>query len=252
MMTPSRPPTPSPIVRDPQNMMIPLRPATDALIVIDPQNDFCDGGALAVPGGQEVLPGIAALAQSFSTIVLTQDFHPPGHASFASTHGQAPGSTANLAYGPQTLWPDHCVQGTPGAAFHATVYRENAAPEGEVPRALADRAAVIVRKGMNPGVDSYSAFFENDQTTATGLAGWLRERGITRVFCVGLAYDFCVGFSALDARKVGLEAVVVKHLTRAIAMPVPEGTSETAMDAALMAAGVLVLDLPKPRAALSP
>lgn len=207
-----------------------INPSTDALLIIDVQNDFCDGGALAVAGGQSIVAGIAELAKRFETVVLTQDNHPAGHASFASTHGREPFSTTELSYGSQTLWPDHCVQGTWGADFHPDLNRLNAAPEGEPERSVVARSAAIVRKGMNPKVDSYSSFFENDQATPTGLAGLLRERGITRVFCVGLAYDFCVAYSALDARKVGLEAVVVKDLCRPIAMPV--NSTQTTVDVA--------------------
>jgi nicotinamidase/pyrazinamidase len=192
-----------------------LNPATDALIVIDIQNDFCPGGALAVNEGDAIIPGVAALAPRFDTVVITQDWHPDGHASFASTHDQAPFSTTQLAYGEQTLWPDHCVQGSNGAALHADL----------VAAGVADRATAIVRKGMNPAIDSYSAFFENDKTTATGLAAYLREKGIQRVFLVGLAYDFCVGYSAVDARRLGFEAVVIQDLTRAIAMPMPDRTT---------------------------
>lgn len=214
-------------------MALSLRPRTDALLVIDVQRDFCPGGALAVNEGEAIVPGIVALAERFQTVVLTQDHHPAGHASFASSHGQAPFSSVEFPYGPQTLWPDHCVQGTPGAEFHEDLHGAGTVA----------RAAAIVRKGMNPEVDSYSAFFENDQATATGLAGLLRDRGIERVFCVGLAYDFCVAYSALDARKVGLEAVILKDLTRAIGMPT-EG-QETTIDVAERAfadAGVVVAD----------
>lgn len=205
-----------------------INPKTDALLVIDIQNDFCPGGALAVAGGDEIVPGVAALAARFDTVVLSQDWHPAGHASFASTHGKAPFSSIDLAYGPQTLWPDHCVQGSLGAAFTDAL-----AAAGVV-----DRAAAVVRKGANPGIDSYSAFFENDKTTPTGLAGYLREKGIERVFLVGLAYDFCVGYSAIDARAQGFEAVVVKDLTRAIAMPLDTGTTVDAIETRFHETGV--------------
>lgn len=217
---------------------------TDALLIIDVQNDFCDGGALAVAGGQEIIQGIAHLARQFDTIVLTQDNHPKGHSSFASTHGQEPFSSIELPYGQQTLWPDHCVQGTPGAQFHQDLAAFDAAPEGELPCDVISRSAAIVRKGMNPQVDSYSSFFENDKITSTGLAGLLRDRGIERVFCVGLAYDFCVAYSALDAVKVGLQSVVVKDLCRAIGMPLPEGgTTVEAAEAQFQDQGVAVVDL---------
>ena len=185
----------------------PIDRATDALVVIDIQNDFCPGGALAVADGDAIIPGVVALAQRFDTVVISQDWHPAGHGSFASTHGAEDYSETQASYGTQTLWPDHCVQGTEGAAFHPGI------------QPTVDAAALIVRKGMNPAIDSYSAFFENDKTTPTGLTGYLREKGIERVFFVGLAYDFCVAFSALDAAAQGFEAVVVKDLTRGIGLP---------------------------------
>lgn len=206
-----------------------INPETDALLVIDIQNDFIPGGALAVSGGDEILPGVAALAEQFSAIVLSQDWHPQGHKSFASTHGANPFSRIQMPYGDQTLWPDHCVQGTHGAQFHPDLID------------VANKAAMVIRKGMNPDIDSYSAFFENDKTTSTGLAGYLRDKGITRVFCVGLAYDFCVGFSALDAKRAGFEAVVVRNLARAIAAPVGDTTTEEVMDQQLEQAGVVVI-----------
>ncbi len=175
----------------------------DVLLVVDVQNDFCPEGALGVPGGDVVVPVINRLASGFSHIVLTQDWHPAGHQSFASTHpGHAPFETVEAAYGPQTLWPDHCVQGTPGAAFH---------PDLET-----TKAEMIVRKGTRAEIDSYSAFYENDRTTATGLAGYLRERGVTRVFICGLATDYCVHYSALDAAREGFEAVVIEDACRGI------------------------------------
>jgi nicotinamidase/pyrazinamidase len=190
----------------------------DALIVVDPQNDFCPGGALAVAGGDEIMAAISALARRFrdagGLVVVTQDWHPREHKSFASSHGGAsPFGTTEMPYGTQVLWPDHCVQESAGADFHA-----------DVGGAVAS-AHLIVRKGYNPAVDSYSAFFENDKTTTTGLGGWLKDKGVERCFFVGLAYDFCVAYSALDARRLGLDAVVLKDLTRAIAMPAGEGTT---------------------------
>ncbi len=176
---------------------------TDALLVIDVQNDFCPGGALAVNAGDDVVPVINRLAPLFETVVLTQDWHPADHASFASAHaGADPFTTAEMPYGTQVLWPDHCVRGTPGADFHAGLETVH--------------AAAVVRKGMNRTIDSYSAFFENDRRTATGLAGWLRSKGIGRVFCTGLATDFCVLYSALDARALGLEVVLVEDACRGI------------------------------------
>ncbi len=177
--------------------------ATDALILIDIQNDFCPGGALAVPGGDAVVPVANRLARRFSTVVLTQDWHPADHRSFASAHpGAALFSTVTLSYGPQVLWPDHCVQGTAGAGFH--------------PDLDTDAAHLLVRKGFHRAIDSYSAFAENDRTTTTGLAGLLRDRGITRVFLAGLATDYCVAFSADDAVRSGFATVVVEDGCRAI------------------------------------
>ena len=173
------------------------------LLVIDVQNDFCPGGALAVSGGDEVIPPILKVAQRFQHIVLTQDWHPASHTSFASSHpGKQPYETIEMPYGPQTFWPNHCVQGSKGAEFHTAL---------QLPR-----AELILRKGFRPQIDSYSAFFENDRTTPTGLAGYLRERGLTRVFLCGLAYDYCVGYSALDARRLGFDAVILRDACRAI------------------------------------
>jgi len=175
---------------------------SDTLLVVDPQPDFMPGGALAVADGDAVVPLANALMRPFAHVVVTQDWHPPGHASFASTHSAAPFTTKRLAYGDQTLWPDHCVQGTPGAALH---------------RALEiDAAFLFLRKGMHPGVDSYSAFVEADGKTTTGLAALLRARGVKRVFCCGLATDFCVAYSALDARAAGFDVFVIEDACRAI------------------------------------
>ncbi len=197
----------------------------DALIVIDVQNDFCPGGALAVAGGDEVIPVIEKIAPLFAHIFLTQDWHPAGHSSFASTHpGKEPFEQVQLSYGPQTLWPDHCVQGSAGAEFHSSL---------KLPQ-----AELILRKGFRPEIDSYSAFFENDRVTATGMASYLKERGIERVFLAGLAYDFCVGFSALDARRLGLPAVIVRDACRAIDL----NGSVDRMEAEFAGAGVEVVD----------
>jgi nicotinamidase/pyrazinamidase len=175
----------------------------DALLVVDVQNDFCSNGRLAVPAGEEVVPAVNALMPLFRHVVLTQDWHPAGHLSFASSHpGRAPYETIALSYGPQVLWPDHCVQGTSGAEFHADLARSH--------------AQLIQRKGTDPRIDSYSAFRENDARTVTGLAGWLRERGVQRVFLAGLAFDFCVLWSAEDAHREGFEVVVVEDACRAI------------------------------------
>lgn len=206
--------------------------ATDALLIIDIQNDFCPGGALAVADGDAIIPGVIALAEQFDTVVLSQDWHPVTHASFASHHaGASPFSTTEMPYGAQTLWPDHCVQGSEGAAFHPDL----------VAAGVVDRACAVVRKGMNPAVDSYSAFFENDQVTATGLGGFLRDRGIKRVICVGLAYDFCVGYSAIDATRLGFAATVVKDLARAIEMTIGEDTSVNHIEMTFKEAGVKVV-----------
>jgi nicotinamidase/pyrazinamidase len=184
-------------------MNLNINDETDVLIIIDVQNDFCPGGSLAVPEGDAIIPLINKIARRFTHKVLTQDWHPAGHSSFASSHpGQALYSTARMPYGDQTLWPDHCVQGSQGAAFHADL----AVPDAEL----------IIRKGFQPSIDSYSAFFENDKSTPTGLSGYLRERGLKRVFICGLATDFCVGFSAEDARRQGFETVVLLDASRAI------------------------------------
>ncbi len=175
---------------------------TQALLVIDVQNDFCPGGALAVTGGDEIVAGINAKMVNFDAVVLTQDWHPAGHSSFASTHNADPMSMIEMPYGPQVLWPDHCIQRTPGSAFHADLQT--------------DRADLIIRKGYNPAIDSYSAFFENDKTTPTGLEGYLRNRGIDRLTLVGLATDFCVNYSAVDAAKLGFDVTVDFALCRAI------------------------------------
>ena len=175
----------------------------DVLLVVDVQTDFCSGGALAVPGGDEIVPAINRLAHDFAHVVLTQDWHPPGHSSFASTHpGKAPFESVEMSYGAQILWPDHCVQGTAGAAFH---------PGLDVPR-----AELIIRKGFRPAIDSYSAFQENDRKSLTGLASYLRERGFERVILCGLATDFCVLYSALDARAAGFAATVVLDACRGL------------------------------------
>jgi nicotinamidase/pyrazinamidase len=176
---------------------------TKALIVIDVQNDFCPGGALAVPDGDSIIAGINAVMAEFPTVLLTQDWHPAGHSSFASSHkGAAPYDMIDMPYGPQVLWPDHCIQGGIGAQFH---------PDLQV-----DRADLILRKGYNPEIDSYSALFENDHETPTGLQGYLRSRGITQLTMVGLALDFCVNFSAVDAAKAGFDVCVDTALCRAI------------------------------------
>jgi nicotinamidase/pyrazinamidase len=177
----------------------------DVLLVIDMQNGFCPGGALAVPGGDEIVPLINRIAKRFGNVVLTQDWHPAGHRSFASAHaGRKPFETVELAYGQQVLWPDHCIQGSQSAGFH---------PSLDIPH-----AELIIRKGFRPDIDSYSAFFENDRATPTGLGGYLRERGLTRVFLVGLALDFCVRYSAEDAQKSGFSAVILEDACRAIDM----------------------------------
>ena len=200
-----------------------MRPRSEALIVIDVQNDFCEGGALPVPGGSEVVGPINRLMREFQVVVMSQDWHPPRHSSFASGYeDRDPYGTVELHYGTQVLWPDHCVQGTAGARFH--------------PDLDTDRADAVIRKGFRTMIDSYSAFFENDHTTPTGLAGYLRERGITDLAFVGLALDFCVAWSAIDAAKLGFTVRVLEGACRAIDL---EG-SLAAARAAMRAAGVVL------------
>ncbi len=180
-----------------------MRAPTEALIVIDVQNDFCPGGALAVAGGDEIVPQINDLMDDFETVILTQDWHPADHTSFAANHpGAAPFSLTDMPYGPQVLWPVHCVQGTVGAAFHAGL--------------RTDPAHLVIRKGFRSGIDSYSAFFENDRTTPTGLEGYLRTRGISTLTLVGLATDYCVAYSAMDAARLGFAATILEAACRAI------------------------------------
>lgn len=180
-----------------------MRPPHEALIVIDVQNDFCPGGALAVAGGDEIIPRINLLMTRFPVKVLTQDWHPADHSSFAANHpGAAPFSLIEMPYGPQVLWPVHCVQGTEGAAFHSAL--------------RTDPADLVIRKGFRAAIDSYSAFFENDHQTPTGLEGYLRSRGITDLTFVGLATDFCVAYSAMDAARLGFGATVLEGACRAI------------------------------------
>lgn len=175
----------------------------DVLVIVDAQNDFCAGGALAVPHGEAIVPVVNRLAAHFAHVLATQDWHPPGHLSFASSHqGRKPFEQIEAPYGGQTLWPDHCVQGTKGAEFHAGLDLR--------------RIELVIRKGFRPEVDSYSAFFENDRRTPTGLGGYLRERGFRRVFLAGLATDYCVHYSALDARRVGFDVVVIEDACHAI------------------------------------
>jgi len=196
---------------------------TAALLVIDVQNDFCPGGALAVPGGDEIVPGINDLMLDFTDIILTQDWHPPRHSSFASEHpGKQAFETAEMDYGEQVLWPDHCVQGSHGGAFH--------------PELDTTPAHLIIRKGMSLNIDSYSAFFENDRSTATGLDGYLQKRDVTELVMVGLATDFCVQFSALDAAKLGYKVIVRRDLCRAIDL---DGSLAQA-EAAMAGAGVVL------------
>ena len=197
----------------------------DLLLIIDVQNDFCPGGALAVADGDAVVPVVNRLAERFGHVVLTQDWHPKGHSSFATSHpGSAPFSSVTMPYGPQTLWPDHCIQGTPGAAFH--------------PQLVTDRAELVIRKGFRGAIDSYSAFFENDRKTPTGLAGYLRERGLSRIVMVGLATDYCVQYSALDARRLGFDTTVVLAGCRAIDL----AGSLAAAIASMTEAGVTLVD----------
>jgi nicotinamidase/pyrazinamidase len=193
----------------------------DVLLIIDVQNDFCPGGALAVPDGDAVVAVVNRLTGRFDHVVLTQDWHPAGHSSFAASHpGAAPFESIAMPYGQQTLWPDHCIQGSAGAAFH--------------PQLVTDRAELVIRKGFRAEIDSYSAFYENDKRTPTGLAGYLRERGLRRVFMAGLATDYCVHYSAVDARRLGFDTVVVEAGCRAIDL---SGSLDAAW-AAMTAAGV--------------
>ena len=195
---------------------------TDALLIIDMQLDFLPSGALAVTDGDTILPGINALAAQFDHVILTQDWHPRNHISFASSHpGKHPFTdTIEASYGTQTLWPDHCIQGTPGAGLHPDLF---------VPH-----AELILRKGFRKDIDSYSAFTENDRVTTTGLAAYLQARGLTRLFFTGLAYDFCVGFSALAAARLGFESIVIEDLSRAVNLP----NSVDIINAAFAASGV--------------
>lgn len=200
--------------------------ADDLLLVVDIQNDFCPGGALAVPRGDELVPIVNRLAQRFPHVVLTQDWHPSAHQSFASSHpGRKPFETVTVSYGPQILWPDHCVQGTPGAEFHKDLH---------IPQ-----AEMVLRKGYRRDIDSYSAFYENDHRTPTGLVGYLRERQLSRVFLAGLAFDFCVRYSAEDAHREGFTVVVIEDACRGI--DVDDSINMTRRD--LAAAGVASVNL---------
>jgi nicotinamidase/pyrazinamidase len=200
------------------------RNGQDILVIVDVQNDFCPGGALAVPEGDQIVPAVNRLAAAFAHVVLTQDWHPPGHASFASSHPGKPSfDTIDLSYGRQILWPDHCVQGTAGAAFH---------PGLDVPN-----AELVLRKGFRSEIDSYSAFFENDRRTPTGLSSYLKERGFDRITVCGLATDFCVFYSAIDGRQAGFEVTVVIGACRGIDV---DGSLTGAMRA-MTEAGVTLL-----------
>ena len=194
-----------------------------ALIVIDMQPDFCPGGRLPVPGGHEIVSQINDMMGNYDAVVLTQDWHPPDHMSFAENHpGAAPFSAIDMAYGPQVLWPAHCVIGTAGAAFH--------------PDLAVDRADLVIRKGFRAQIDSYSAFFENDHQTSTGLAGYLRDRDLTELSFVGLAHDFCVSWSAIDAANLGFRATVLEAATRAIDL---NGSRAAARDSMRMSGVIL-------------
>ncbi len=188
---------------------------THALLVIDVQNDFCPGGALAVPGGNQIVAPINAMMPNFDAVILTQDWHPAGHSSFASSHpGTSPYDLVDMPYGAQVLWPDHCVQGTPGADFHPDLRTD---------------ADLILRKGFRNAIDSYSAFFENDRTTPTGLEGYLRSRALDRLTLVGLATDFCVHYSAVDAARLGFDVTVETRACRAIDLDGSLAAAESAM-----------------------
>ena len=173
--------------------------SSDALIIVDVQNDFCTGGNLAVEGAEKIVPDINQFAEHFQNVVLTQDWHPAGHSSFASVHGKKPLDTIKMDYGEQVLWPDHCVQGTSGAEFHPDLNTEI--------------ARLVIRKGVNKNIDSYSGFFENDQFTSTGLSGFLNNIGVKRVFVCGIVFEFCVGYTALDCRKEGFEVILIPEIT---------------------------------------
>lgn len=199
--------------------------ARDLLVVTDVQNDFCPGGALAVPGGDTVIPVVHRIAPRFQHLVLTQDWHPPGHISFASSHpGSKPNDVISTTNGEQRLWPDHCIQGTHGAEFHPSLHL----PQAEL----------VFRKGYRPAMDAYSVLFENDRKTPSGFAAWCRERGFERLFFAGLAYDFCVGFSALDARRCGFAVTVIRDACRAIDV----NGSMAATEAAFTRDGVSILN----------
>lgn len=198
-----------------------MRNANEALIVIDVQNDFCPGGALAVAGGDEIVPAINSMLSDFQVKIFTQDWHPAGHSSFASSHGgKEPFQTTEMPYGTQVLWPDHCIQGSTGAAFHADLQT--------------DAADIIIRKGFRAQIDSYSAFFENDRSTPTGLEGYLRTRGVEKLTLVGLATDFCVAYSAIDGAGLGFDVTVLEQACRAIDL---DGSLDAAR-ADMRAAGV--------------
>jgi len=189
---------------------------SDCLLIIDVQKDFCSGGSLAVPDAEAVLPWINENCAAFNTVVMTQDWHPAGHSSFASSHkGRSPFETITMPYGEQTLWPDHCVQGSSGGEFHDELNTDN--------------AQLIIRKGFRPEIDSYSAFYENDRTTSTGLTAYLGERSVKRVICVGLALDYCVKFSAIDARQEGFETIVVEEGCQGINMENSNNAAREAM-----------------------
>ncbi len=201
-----------------------MRPADQALIVIDVQNDFCPGGALAVADGDRIVPLVNGMMDEFRTVVLTQDWHPHDHSSFVEMHpGHQPFTQIDMPYGKQTLWPRHCVQGSPGAAFH--------------PALRTDPAQMILRKGFRPAIDSYSALFENDHATATGLEGYLRSRGIARLVFVGLATDYCVAYSALDAARLGFAVEVAMAACRAIDL----GGTLAVQEAAMRGAGITLI-----------
>src|SRR6202453_4210464 len=198
-------------------MLIALQP-TDALLVIDVQNDFMPGGNLAVKDGDAIVPVINTLAKKFDHVILTQDWHPPEHISFATTHNKQPYETIEAHYGPQTLWPEHVLQHTEGAAFHPVLH---------IPH-----AELILRKGFRRHIDSYSAFLENDHTTPTGLAGYLRERNLSRLFLCGLAYDFCVRYSAIDGHNLGFETIVIEDATRPVNLSSSIAETNTALASA--------------------
>ena len=217
-------------LRSDKKPVIQINPKTDALIIVDAMRAFCDGGGLPVNGGEDIMDGIVAISRKFDTIIVVKDWHPAGHGSFASTHGVDPFSTIQASYGDQTAWPDHAIAGTRDAELMPQI------------EAIMPRVKAVIHKGMDPDIDSYSGFYDNDRKTPTGLAGLLREIGIQRVFSCGLAYDYCVGFTAIDAMRHFDASLVIKDLTRAINAEIGNGeTSVTQIEAEFIDKGVILV-----------